>query len=312
MSSINTTITANFEPWLILVDVLAIIALVSAILLAVIFLTIVVSNRTCQTIPIFLTCNTCIAEIVFGCSMLSIAVFSLENDRKRRIFQDPLCRFRDYLGYVGTALLLYSLTLQAIYRYIIVVYPTRLTWRTISVQGMLACFFWIFSITSLLPWLITSVATYDVDNQVCLLPFQLSIPIIYNVSIVYLIPLCIIILIYAKLVRYVRQMDIRTTSSSQTIFQARRELAMVRRIVALISILVIFGLPFTLFMFLSFITTPPKYHYRFSLLFGDLFQGILMVALFKFSQPVLDVLIKVKRRYSNIDKLSSRNGSAER
>lgn len=303
MSAINTTIATDFEPWFILVDVLAIIALVSAIVLAIIFLAIVASNRTCQTVSIFLTCNTCMAEIFFGCSMLSIAVFSLENDRKRRIYQDSLCLVRDYLGYVGTALLLYSLTLQAIYRYIIVVYPARLSWQTVSVQGMLACFFWIFSITLLLPWLLTGVATYDVDNQACLLPFQLSIPIIYNVSVVYLIPLCIIILIYTELVRYVRQMDIRTTSSSQTIFQARRELAMVRRIVALISILVIFGLPFTLFMVLSFITTPPRYHYRFSLLFGDLFQGVLMVALFKFSQPVLDVLLKFKRRVSNVDQV---------
>jgi hypothetical protein len=45
------------------------------------------------------------------------------------------------LGYVGTALLLYSFPLQAIYRYIIVVYPTRTSWQSSRVQGMLICVF---------------------------------------------------------------------------------------------------------------------------------------------------------------------------
>ena len=118
MSSINTTTRIDFKPWFIVVDITIIILLAFTVLLAVCFLTIVILNKTCHTMPILLTCNSCIAEIVYGCNMMSIAVFSLENDRKRRIFQDPLCVFRDYLGYVGTGMLLYSLTLQALYRYI--------------------------------------------------------------------------------------------------------------------------------------------------------------------------------------------------
>ena len=312
MSSINTTATAPFELWFIFVDISAIIALVFAVLLAVCFLTVVVLNKTCQTIPTLLTCASFIAEIVLGCNMMSIAIFSLENDRKRRIFQDPLCVFRDYLGYVGTGMLLYSLTLQALYRYIIVVYPRRLFWQSISVQGVLVCFCWIFCITSLLPWFLAGYSTYDVNNQLCMLPFRRAIPVIYNVSIVYLIPLCFIILIYVKLVRYVHRMDSHNGSSTQTVFQARRELTVVKRIVTIISVLVIFGLPFTFFMFLSFVTTPPKYHYRFSLLSSELLQTVIVIGLFRCSQPVVDVLLKFKRRFSNINQLSNKNSSAEK
>ncbi len=305
MSSANNTTTVNFEPWFIVINISNITSLVLAILLAIMFLTIVIFNKTCQIIPIMLTSNSCIAEIIYGCNMLSMAVFTFENDRKQRVFQDALCAFRNYFGYVGTALLLYSFTLQAIYRYIIVVYPTRISWQSIRFQGMLICFFWIFSITSLLPWLLMGVTTYDVDNQACMLPFQLSFPIIYSVSVVYMIPVSIIIFTYFKLVRYVRQMNSRATSSTQSIFQARRELVMVQRIVTIISILLILGLPYTIFMFTSFITKLPKYHYRISILFVDLAQAFIMVVLLKSSQPVMNVLLKFKRVFSNDSQTTS-------
>jgi hypothetical protein len=296
----NTTTTANFESWFIVVSISTITSLVLAILLAIIFLIIVIFNKTCQTMSIMLISNSCMAEIVYGCNMLGIAVSTFENDRKQRVFQDALCTFRDYFGYVGTALLLYSFTLQAIYRYIIIVYPTRISWQSVRVQCMLICFFWIFSITSLLPWLITGVSTYNVENQACILPFRLSVPIIYNVLLVYIIPVFIIILIYFKLVRYVRQISNRATSSAQTMFQARRELAMVQRLVTIISFLLTLGLPYTIFVIMSFITNPPKYYYRIAILFVDLSQPFIIAALFKYSQPVMDVLLKFKRIFSNV------------
>ena len=196
--------------------------------------------------------------------------------------------------------------------YIIVVYPRRLFWQSIPVQGMLVVFSWIFCILSLVPWFLAGYSTYDANNQICLLPFRRSIYVIYNVSIVYLMPLCIIIFIYVNLVRYVHRMDSHNGSSTQTVFQARRELTVVKRIVTIISVLVIFGLPFTFFMFLSFVTTPSKYHYRFSLLSADLFQAVIMIGLFRCSQPVMDVLFKFRRRFSNIDQLSNKNSSAEK
>ncbi len=244
-----------------MIGILTIILSVLVVILAVIFLVIVIFNKTSHTIPLMLTCNSCISEIIYGSNMLSLAVFTLENDRKRRVFQDALCTFRGYLGYAGTPLFLYSFSLQAIYRFIIVVYPTRISWQSVRCQSMLICFFWIFSIIVPLPWFLTGTMIYNIYNQVCYLPFQLSIPLIYNLLLGYMIPIDITALTYFKLVRYVRQMSSRATSSAQSIFQARRELAMVQRIVTIISVLVILGLPYTIFMFMSFITHPPKYHF---------------------------------------------------
>ncbi len=296
----NNITTVNFESWFIMISIATIISLVLAILLAVIFLTIVIFNKTCHTIPLMLTSNSCMAEIIYGSSMLSIVVFTLQNDIKRRAFQDTLCTFRNYLGFLGTALFLYSFTLQALYRYIIVVYPTRISWQSIRVQSTLVCLSWVFCIISLLPWLLMDTATYNVDNQACILPFRLSVPIIYNVTLFYLIPVFIIILIYFKLVRYVHQMSTRTTSSTQTLQQVRRQLVLVRRIITTISILLILGIPYTTFMFMSFVAKPPKYHHRIALFFCDLSQTFIMIVLLKFSKPVMNILLKLKRRFSNV------------
>ncbi len=106
-------------------------------------------------------------------------------------------------------------------------------------------------------------------------------------------------LIYLKLFLYVRQIGLRATSI-QTMFRARRELIMVRRIFIIIIFLLIIGLPYCIFVFMSFITNPPKYYYRISLFFVDIGQTFIMIALFCFSQPLMDIIQKFGRLFVNI------------
>ncbi|CAF1480307.1 unnamed protein product, partial [Adineta steineri] len=256
----NTTamVKANFESWFIIMNITIIFFLILAILIAIIFLLIVAFNKTCHTVPIMLTTNSCLAEIVYGSITLSLAVFTLQNDTKQLAYQDALCTFRGYLGYVATALFLYSFTLQAIYRYITVVHTAHISWQSARVQSVLIVISWILAIILFLPWLFTGAITYSVDDQVCLVLLQLSVPVIYNMFFVYLIPVSIIVLIYIKLVKYVREMSIRATST-QTMFQARRDLVVVRRIIIIIMILLTLGFPYVIFILISFVTKPPKY-----------------------------------------------------
>ena len=81
-----------------------------------------------------LVANSCLAELVFGSDMLGMAIFTFQNDLKQIQYQDSLCIFRGYLGYIATILQNYSYLLQAVYRYIIVVYPTRLFWQSAKFQ----------------------------------------------------------------------------------------------------------------------------------------------------------------------------------
>ncbi|CAF0983036.1 unnamed protein product [Adineta steineri] len=296
----NTTamVKANFESWFIIVNISNFFFLILAILIAIIFLLIVALNKTCHTVPIMLTTNSCLAEIVYGSITLSLAVVTFQNDTKQLVYQDALCTFRGYLAFVGTAIYLYSFTLQAIYRYISVVHTAHISWQSAQVQSMLIVISWILAIFLFLPWLFTGAITYSVDDQVCFVIAHLSVPVIYNMFFVYLIPVSIIVLIYIKLVKYVREMSIRATST-QTMFQARRDLVVVRRIIIIIMILLTLGFPYVIFILISFVTKPPKYHLRAAIFLVDLSQTLIMVAIFKFSQPVMDVILKYKRLVSS-------------
>jgi hypothetical protein len=136
-----------------------------------------------------------------------------------------------------------------------------------------------------IPYVLSGEISYNVDNQICQMPLQLSFLTIYNALCVYIIPISLIVLIYFKLVRYVRDMSKHVTPVN-TILRAQRELKMVRRIVILITGVATIGFPYALFIFMSFFTTPPKYHFRIAYIFNDASLAFVMVVLFEFTDQL--------------------------
>ncbi len=69
-----------------------------------------------------LLANTCLVELVLGSDILSMIIFKLQNDLKQIQYEDSLCVFRGYMGFVFCALQNYSFLLQAvlsIYNYVL-------------------------------------------------------------------------------------------------------------------------------------------------------------------------------------------------
>ncbi|CAF1109175.1 unnamed protein product [Rotaria sordida] len=301
MTSNNNSTTTNIQSWFIPVEILMIVSTIIATLLACIFLSIIVTNRTCRTVSLMLVGNSCLVAILFGCITLSMALFTLENDIKQIVFQDSLCIFRGYMGYITCFLQNYSYALQAIYRYIIVVHPARVSWQSARFQAFLIGIKWILSIIYSLPLLLTGEIIYNVDNQICQISLRLSPIMVYTTLCIYTIPLTIIMLVYFKLFRYVHEMSKHVTPTN-TLFHARRELEMVRRIVFLVIILVVLGLPYLIFILISFVTIPPKYHFRIAYLFVDVSSVFIMIALFQFTEPVKTILLRMISVMSNVVK----------
>jgi hypothetical protein len=106
-----------------------------------------------------------------------------------------------------------------------------------------------------------------------------------------MIPVGAIVLIYFRMVRYVKRMSKRVTTTN-TLFRAQRELKMIRGIIRLVSILLSLGIPFTIFMFMSFFNSEPKYCYRIAYIFLDVSLVFVMIALFQFTDPVKVSLVK--------------------
>jgi hypothetical protein len=53
------------------------------------------------------------------------------------------------------------------------------------------------------------------------------------------------------------------------------------------------GLPYTVFVFISFFTSPPKYHFRIAVIFMNVSLAFVMIALYEFTEP-LKISVKNK------------------
>ncbi len=147
----NNLTTINIQSWFIPFNIFNIMCLSFVIILAMIFLLVIITDKTCHTVPMMLVANSCLAEIILASNILGMAVFTLENDLKQIQYQDSLCIFRGYMTYVMAGLQNYSYLLQAIYRYVVVVYPARLTYQSARFQIFLICLTWICGIIYPIP-----------------------------------------------------------------------------------------------------------------------------------------------------------------
>jgi hypothetical protein len=269
------------------------------ITLAILFLFIIILDKTCHTVPMMLVANSCLSVFIVGCVTFGMSLFTLQNDLKQIEYQDSFCTIRAYLGYASYCTLNYSFLLQALYRYILAVYPTRLSWQSARIQAIAICLTWVFGFSYCVPFLSTGTIIYNVDNQICQNPISLSFFQIYGAFCAYIFPISLIIFIYLKLVRHVKQIA-KNVTTSNALARARRELKMVRRTVILVTILIGICFPFTLIMFMGFFGKAPKYHFRISYIFVDGSGLSVMISLFQFTDPLKASIMKRINVHSNM------------
>ncbi|CAF4069751.1 unnamed protein product [Adineta steineri] len=269
-----------------------IISLIIAIGLSICSLLIIIFDTTCHTLPMMLVANSSLTQILFATVLLMMTIFSLENDIKQRYYYDLFCIIRGYLSYASCTAMNYSFLLQAIYRYIIVFYPINLFWQSKRIQMLLVVVTWMFSYIYPFAFIFTGDITYNSSNQLCQIPLHLSFSLLFVIFNGYLGPVVAIQIIYLKLVRYVKEISKQAITTRNNLPRIRRELKMVRRIVTITAILVILGLPYTSFLFMSFFTEPPTYYYRISSIFTNPSLIFIMIALFQFTDPLKSFVLR--------------------
>jgi hypothetical protein len=290
----------NIESWFIPIESLKIIFTLLGIILALFFLFIIIFDKTCHTIPMMLITNSCFVQLVYSCNLFGMALFTLHNDLKQIYFYNSYCICQGYILYMATGIQMYSYFLQALYWYITTLYPTRLFFQSARFQGFLIFLTWICGIIYPIPVAFTGQITYNVDNQICQMPIHLSFLIIFNASYLYFIPLTGIILIYFKVVRYVHEMSTRIILVN-TLVRAQRQLRMIRRIIYLVFGLLVLGLPYVVFIFMSFFNSAPKYHFRLAYIFVDGSSPLVLIALFDIAEPLkISVMKRINRQPNRI------------
>ena len=287
------------ESWFIPLNIIMIILILFAIVLSLIFFLIIIFDKTCRTIPMLFVGNTCLAHFLFGFDLLGKCIFTLYNDLKQIEYVYPLCRFSGYFGYAIVCIFNYSFVVQALYRYVSVIYPARLFWKSLRNQIIFISCIWIFGFTHSLLALLNNTILYNADNQICQVTVGWNFTMVYLANTIYLIPNALMAIIYLKLVWHVRQISKRVAPVN-LLFHAQRELAMVRRTVMIISILVALGFPYLIFLLMSFFTNIYKYHLRISFAFIDTSSVLVIIPLFQFTEPLKTSVMKRLRRQPNV------------
>ncbi|CAF3197359.1 unnamed protein product [Rotaria sp. Silwood2] len=293
----NNSTTVNVQSWFIPINILNIICCIIAVILALIFLLVIIFDKICQTVGMILLTNSCLAELIFGSDLLAMVLFTLYTDFKQIYFYDSFCLLLGYISYMSVGIQNYSYLLQAIYRYILIVYPSRLFYQSVRFQIFLISLTWICCIIYPIPLVFTGQIKYLVDDQICQMPLQLSFLTIFNAFYIYLFPMLSIILIYLKMVQYVHKMSKHVTPVNR-LFHAQRELRMIRRIVSLVFILVALGFPYQTFIIMSFFNSAPKYHFRLAFTCINVSLVFVLIALLEITEPLKTSLIK-RLKWSN-------------
>lgn len=282
----NSSNEIENEFWFIPVDILMIVCTSFVVVVSFGFLLITILDKNNRTISMILLWNSLISELIFACVMCSMAIFTLENDLKQIEYKDCLCVFRGYLSYSISAVRSHSYLLQSIYRYMIIIYPTNSCFQSKQFHICLIISTWFISLIHPIPFVLTNQIEYNAANQVCHMSFEKSSwYIFYTCFIAYLNPITIIGVIYYKLVEYVRRMNKLVTPMNQYL-RIQREFIMVRRIVMLLIVLITLSLPYTIFFFMSFFTTPPTFYFRWPFLSVDISLGCIIMALLQFSDSI--------------------------
>ena len=258
----------SIEAWFVPFDIFIIFCNILSVILAIFFLIVIISDKKCRTIPMMLVGNSCFSTFLFGFAMLIVTSLTLEKDLKQIEYHNSLCIFGAYFSHVTCAAQNYSFLLQAIYRYLLIVHPSRSFWHSYQIHILFICISWIFVFLFPMQYLLTGQIVYNVNNQICELNHKLSFSVIYMGLCLFGIPVTMIHLLYLILVRYVKKMNITVTPRNRFV-RARRNLKIIRRTVILISIVITVCFPYQLFLVMSFFNAEPKYNFRIAYIFGE-------------------------------------------
>ncbi|CAF1361117.1 unnamed protein product [Adineta ricciae] len=226
-----------------------------------------------------LASNTFLSAAVYSSAHFAIAISTLRGDiavvnAVRYPLHNPFCMSSAFVFYCGCGLLYYSYVMEAVQRFArIVLYDYRWLYRR-RIQLLLIVSQWIFCIVgTFVPLATTNQLRYDLHMNMCIIPIRSSGWTMYYAVFCYTIPLVLLATIYHRLIQYILTVRSRVSAcliSGSAIITAQRQLSMIQRVIILVSILIISGLPYCAFIFIGFWTDPPEYQFRISFLCVDI------------------------------------------
>ncbi len=204
--------------------------------------------RELRNISFFLTCNTCLSGLLTCLTVCLMTASNLFNG-----FLIVNLKFGCIWGLffdIFECSIYHSYYLQSLYRLCRVVFYKKKSLQSNSLYLILIVVEWLLILILLLPpYFLNWYARLPTENY-CLIPYTSVGPEIYHILVLYTIPLVCIISTYICITRFIHNSS-RTISvriGTQQRQRNQRDLMIIKRIIVLISILVLLRFPTVIFM----------------------------------------------------------------
>ncbi len=220
----------------------------------VIFISVLKCNRELRDVSLLLTCNTCLSAFltcIAACIMIGSNLFS-----GFLTYNIVFCYAWGLFYDICECSIYFSYCLQAFYRLCRVVFYKKKFLSCYSLYIILIIVQWLLVLVLLLPPVFINWYTRLLTEQYCLIPYTYIGPEIYHILILYLIPLICLVVVYMWITTYMRSISQASTLVVAAIQRQRnhRDLAVIKRILMLLSILIVLRFPTIIFMIYAVVT----------------------------------------------------------
>jgi 7 transmembrane receptor (rhodopsin family) len=287
----------------------SIVASTITIFLGLAIIVAVIIHHPCRTVRNLLLCNTAAATCIYSLFQITLAVYGFRADP---LHPPPACVFQAYFYTAVCVMVPVSYLLQSISSYFFAVlyrHKYLLGWK-IHWLMIVANYFYAF-VGSLTPIFHDRGYEFEAESRLCLATTKVLRVSMYTVSIAYLIPLNLIILLYGIIFYETRQAARRVTafapdrlSHGRTITSntvrpnLQREMKLMKNILILVSILLLAGIPYLMMVIWQAATTYPPPEPMYSLCMVDItvFFVIKMIVLFYMNREVKNTVVTYLRK----------------
>lgn len=205
-----------------------------------------------KNIPVVLTCNAFISILIQSLSLMASYTTTAYGDFNKNISMNSLwCFIQFYVLLFTSSSVNYSYCTQAFFRLFRVVFFRRKVLQTFHFTLLMILIQWIVGLISIFPTIFSNIVDYVSDLSICLIPYDNIVGYVMLFSMLYFLPIIIVMLIYLSIVQYIR----RTIITEQRRQRAnRRDATILRRIIIVYFASLMAGLPTIIVLIIYWIT----------------------------------------------------------
>ncbi|CAF1401258.1 unnamed protein product [Adineta ricciae] len=217
---------------------------VTSIIITSYILIIILSTKQLYTVTRLLTCNTCLASMLYCVvqfiNYIHLLVIKWDTS-------DESCRWRGYFGYMSMVSFVYSYLLQVISRFFFIVLWNRYRWLTsYKAHFYVILFGWIVILTVPLPAILTTDIHFR-PGELCWVASKYELHTYYIIVAYYVIPILSIVIFNVLI--FIRIYQSRKTSVARSRTGKRdRDYEIFRNVMISFSVYFLGGLPIIIHM----------------------------------------------------------------